>query len=668
LRSLVTRLTAVSFLLLAAGSFAADAPAAQPPRPTIPILDAFTLKCSCDKVFENAQVQIAELEKVPVEGVTPAFLDKWDDLSIDIENVIGPVSILNNVHPDKAVRDAGDDCLVKLSNFATDLYQNEKLYQRVVALKPQTPAQTQFRKNLIESFEDSGVTLPGDKRKRFKEISERMTVLGQEFQKNIVENKTKLTFTPDEYKGLPQSYIDRLKDASGNIVVGFDYPDYGPFMSNSQNEAARKSYSIANSNRGTARNLQILDEMAGLRKELAGLYGLPSFAAYVTKRRMASSPEAVNKFLADVKNVVTTVEKSDIEELRKLKSQMTSTPLAQTKLNRWDISFYRDRLREQRFNIDQEALRKYFPAHETVRWLLDTSETLYGIRFKKAFVPAWHEDVEYYDVTDATDGKFLGGVYMDLYPRDGKFKHAACWPVRGVSTRIGRTPISVLVANLDRKGMTQDETETLFHEFGHALHGVLSATTYDQHAGTSVQLDFVEAPSQMFEEWTRRIASLQTIKKDCPDCPVMDQPLVDRLDAARRFGAGIDYAGQYQLAAFDMAMAGDHPSKAMDAWIKIMSDDILGYTPGTEFPGTFAHIAGGGYASGYYGYMWSQVLALDMLSAYGSNIMNPAVGQKFRTQILSRGGEEDAKALVERFLGRPANSQAFFEEITGKRQ
>jgi thimet oligopeptidase len=383
---------------------------------------------------------------------------------------------------------------------------------------------------------------------------------------------------------------------------------------------------------------------------------------------MAASPEAVNKFLGEVKNVVTAVEKNDFEELRKLKAQTTGTPLAQTRLNRWDISFYRDRLREQRFNIDQEALRKYFPAHETVTWLLDTSEQLYGIKFKKAFVPTWHQDVEYYDVTDATDGKFIGGVYLDLYPRDGKYKHAACWPVRGVSTRIGRTPISVLVANLDRKGMTQDETETLFHEFGHALHGVLSTTTYDQHAGTSVQLDFVEAPSQMFEEWTRRLASLQTIKKDCPDCPVMDQALVDRLDAARRFGAGIDYAGQYQLAAFDMALAGDHPQKAMDAWIKIMSDDVLGYTPGTEFPGTFAHIAGGGYAAGYYGYMWSQVLALDMLSAYGDNLMNPAVGRKFRSQILSRGGEEDAKALVERFLGRPANSQAFFEEITGRRK
>ena len=239
--------------------------------------------------------------------------------------------------------------------------------------------------------------------------------------------------------------------------------------------------------------------------------------------------------------------------------------------------------------------------------------------------------------------------------------------MRGVSRKVGRTPISVLVTNLDRKGFTQAELETFFHEFGHTLHGVLSETTYNQHAGTSVQRDFVEAPSQIHEEWARRIESLRTIREKCPECPTMDAGLVERLDAARRFGQGIQYSRQLLYSDFDMALAGDRPEKSLEAWKRMEGATALGYEEGTAFPGTFAHIAGG-YAAGYYGYMWAEVLALDMLSVYGNDIMNHEVGRRYRREILARGGEEPAKQLVERFLGRPVRSDAFFAEITGKKR
>jgi hypothetical protein len=189
--------------------------------------------------------------------------------------------------------------------------------------------------------------------------------------------------------------------------------------------------------------------------------------------------------------------------------------------------------------------------------MLDITERLYGIQFRQAEVDVWHDDVIYYDVDDAVTGERLGGIYLDLYPRDDKYKHAAAWPVRGVSRRAARKPISVLVTNFDRRGLTHSEVETLLHEFGHVMHGVLSQTEYNQHSGTSVERDFVEAPSQMYEEWASRMESLALMRDHCTTCPLVDESLVQRIRAAKKFGSGIDYGRQLLYASYDMALAGE---------------------------------------------------------------------------------------------------------------
>ena len=641
----------IATLLAATGANAAE-------RTTLPILDAISVKALCTQALLEAKAAYA---KVETEGA-PDILATWDDLTIDLENAIGPIAVLNNLHPDKKVRDAGEDCLNKVSSFSTELYQNEKLFERVNAAKPANAVETRFRLDILESFEDSGVSLPKAKRTRAKEISDRITVLGQEFAKNIRDNTTKITFTAAEAKGLPQSYVDRVKDAAGNLVVGFDYPDYVPFMSAAENEKARERYYLAYMKRGSARNLEILDEVTKLRKELGALYGYPSYAHYVTKRRMAGTPQAVNAFLDDVAKAVAEVEKRELDDLRKLKAETLGTPPASTKMNRWDVTYWRERLREKRYAIDEESTRQYFPSDATRNWIIDITERVYGVKFEQAAVPVWHPDVLYYDVTEAGSGKFVGGIYLDLYPRDGKFKHAAAAPARRSSTRADRRPVSVLMTNFDRKGMTFDEVQTFFHEFGHVMHNVLSETQYASQGGTSVQQDFVEAPSQIYEEWARRPATLALLKAHCQGCPELDAKTVKALQDARNYGKGIDYARQHNYAAFDMALSGETPSPAMDAWKKVEGATQLGYVAGTEFPGTFGHLLGG-YASGYYGYMWSEVIGKDMLSAWGADILDAKVGMKFRKGVLARGGEQNAKELVEAFLGRPVSSKAWFEEI-----
>jgi thimet oligopeptidase len=627
-------------------------------RATIPILTAEQVSSRAGEALSEARRRFQAIERLPLESVTPAsVLDLWDDAAIIIEDAFGPISLLNSVHPEAGVRDAADRALIDESVFMTELFQNEQLFERVRRVGKQTAAQKQLRKDLIESFEDSGVALQPERRQRFREISERLTELAQEFAKNIRENKTTLRFTPEECRGLPQSYLDRVpKESDGSIVVGFDYPDYVPFMMNSESESARRRYYVANTNRGTPRNLDILNEIVTLRKEIADLYEVPSFAHYVTKRRMVENPEAVARFLEEVKSAVTNAELRDLDQLRELKKG---------KIERWDMMFYRERLRQQRYAVDQEALRKFFPTIPTLHWMLDISQRLYGVRFEEASVPIWHEDVLYLDVKDADTGDLIGGIYLDLYPRPDKYKHAAAWPVRGVSTRARRKPVSALVTNFDRTGLTHNELETLLHEFGHVLHGVLSKTEYNQHSGTSVERDFVEAPSQMYEEWGNRLESLSLLRDHCPNCPQVDQSLVSRIRAAKRFGNGIDYGRQHLYAAYDMALSSQNPGECLAVWKSMEGATPMGYIEGTSFPGTFEHIASG-YAAGYYGYMWAKVIALDLISVFGQDVMNSATGRRFRDMILSRGSEEPARDLVERFLERPVSSEAFFAEIRGE--
>jgi thimet oligopeptidase len=635
-------------------------------RTTIPILEASAVEEVTARAIGEARRLVEEITRHSPDDVTAGnVLDAWDDAARVIEDAFGPISLLNSVHPSREVRDACDAALLQESSFLTEVFQNEKFYDRVRHVGAQTAAEREIQKHLIEAFEDSGVSLPLERRQRFKEISDRLTELGQEFAKNVRENPTRVHFTPEECEGLPQSWLDRVpRDETGNYVVGFDYPDYVPFMMNAKDEEARRRYWIANTLRGTERNLEVLDEITALRREIADLYELPSFAHYVTRRHMVGDPETVTRFLDDVRNVVTAAEVRDLAQLGEIKAELTGAPLEKTTIHRWDVSFYRERLRERRFAIDQEALRKYFPTSAATGWMLDISARLYGLRFERHDVPAWHEDMIYLDVFDAESDAFIGGIYLDLYPREGKYKHAAAWPVRGTSKRTGRKPVSVLVTNFDRQGLTHDELETLLHEFGHVLHGVLSETWYVQHSGTSVQRDFVEAPSQMFEEWASRIESLSLLQQHCNDCPAVDASLVERLEAAKKFGSGIDYGRQLLYASFDMALSSEQPSKALETWSAIEGASPMGHVEGTQFPGTFEHIATG-YASAYYGYMWAKVIALDLVSTFGGNLMNSTTGRRFREVILSRGSEEPARDLVERFLGRPVASEAFFRHIEG---
>jgi thimet oligopeptidase len=338
----------------------AGAANAAPARPTIPIYDAASLAEACATGLADASRMIKRLETMPLGNAGARdLLDRWDRLRIRLEDFEGPVDLTANVSPDAATRSAPEACASKTTRFETELYQNGALYARIKALTVRTGPAAKMRKDLLDTFEDNGVALAADKRARLKAIADRLEEIRQEFDRDIRDNQTRVVFSPDEFVGLPRDYLDKAKrDDKGNYLLGFEYPEYLPFMANAENEEARRRYQFAFQNRGTPRNIELLAEAMRLRKEMAGLFGLSSYAEFATRRRMADNPQAVDKFLRDVKSAVREVERKEIAELTALKAATLHKPVGEVRLQRWDADYYQEQQRKARFSVDQEALRK----------------------------------------------------------------------------------------------------------------------------------------------------------------------------------------------------------------------------------------------------------------------------------------------------------------------
>ncbi len=654
------KLTPLVLALCLPAAFAAE-------RGEIRISKAEAVPALCSQAITDLNGAAAQLQKLPLaEANVDTVLVPWSKTMGGLVEFWWGGGLVANVHPDEKLRQAEEACDLKISDAMNKLMQQEALYQRFKAVKPADAIDAETLKGILAEFEDKGVNLPAAKRAQAGKLFTRLDKLQQDFARNVRENKQKLAFSAEQLKGLSDDVLQGLKrDAKGNYLVGFDYPEYLPVMETAESGETRRQMQYAYARRGGAKNLAILHEVANIRKQLATLMGYPSYAAWATRNNMVGKPEVVLDFLGKVRNTVTEVEKRELAELAKDKAAHTQDPKAV--MQRWDQAFYERRVQKARFQIDQEAVRAQFPTEPTINWMMAVTSRLYGVEFRQnAKLPVWHEDVKGYDVFDKASGEYLSSFYLELFPRDGKYKHAAAFTVRQASTLTSQTPVSALVTNFNRKGFDQDELETLYHEFGHIMHGVLSRTRYTLNAGTNTKRDFVEAPSQMFEEWARNPASLALWNEVCASCKPIDMQLVSKMNESRLFGAGTKYARQWLYAAYDMALAGPVPQDPLKLWQKMEAATPLGYVKGTEFPGAFGHIVGG-YAAGYYGYMWSEVLALDMRSAFGSNVMDPVVGMRFRKSILENGSQVPEMDLVRQFLGREPSSDAFFREITGQK-
>ncbi len=655
-----------TLLLAAAAAAIHSAPVLAETRGVIAQPVATEIPKWCQQSVFQARARIDKIKKIPIRQVSvKTVLHAWNALDTGLQDIGGPIGLLSETSPDPAVRKAAEACDLILSALPNEYLQSEALFQRVKALRTNDPIDTMARQSILDDFEERGVNLTAARRARAKAIFERMDKLSQDFSRNMRDVTTKLAFSEDALKGaLPAALAKRTRDAQGHYVFGLDYPEYDAIMNNVEVESTRQTFWTAFQQRGGAANLALLTEAVKLRLELAQLMGQASYADWAVKRKMAGSADAVNRFLSDVQDRVEALERKELDELRGEKVAFTGDKDAA--LKRWDVAFFQQRLKKARYSVDQSEVRAQFPTDPTVAWMMQVTSNLYGVQFKpNTALPVWQADVRAYDVFDTASGQYLSSLYLDLFPRDGKYKHAAAFPVRGVSVLAGRTPVSVLVTNFNREGFDQNELETLFHEFGHIMHGVLSRTRYVLNAGTGVKRDFVEAPSQMYEEWSRRPEALALFAQVCPTCKPIDPKLIERMNASRAFGKGLFYARQRLYSAWDMAIHTPVVVDPMKTWAAMEGKTPLGFVDGTLVPAGFGHVMGG-YQAGYYGYMWSEVMALDMRSAFGANVMDTAVGGRYRKLILESGGERAPAALVEAFLQRKPSADAFFREVSGK--
>jgi thimet oligopeptidase len=649
----------ITFFALAVAATSSWAALPLLPGPAFPdYANPAALETACTRNLATAQAAVKRLERAEPG---PRWLGAYDQINALAEDLAGPIYLLSNVHPDKPMRDASEACELRWQDFFSTLGQNEKLYKAAKQVKARDAIDRELVKTTLEGFEDAGVSLPLAQRQRAKAIQDRITELGQTFDKNIRDAGVQVAFTEAELKGVPAGvWKDAKRDAEGRVLLGLDYPTSQPLLQSASNGAARERMWRAKQNEGGQPNLTLLAEIAKLRLEYAQLFGFKSYADFTLRRRMAENTANAKRFLDDVRRAVSEREQREVEELREAKARELGTPPARTRLERWDVSYFSERIKRERYSVDQEALRAYFPPQESLALVMRIIEKTMGVKYTRLpGVKLWHPDAHAFVASDVKTGKALATLYVDAYPRDGKYNHAAVWPIRSASTRLKRAPQAALVVNFDRKGLNLEEVETLLHEFGHAVHNNLGATRY---SSGNVLRDFVEAPSQMLEDWVYDPRVLALMQEVCAACKPVPDELLAKAKVADRYGKGVQYARQELFASFDLALHDADAPEPMALWTRMESATLLGHVPGTMLPAGFSHVASG-YAAGYYGYLWSEVVAADLRTAFGNDKLDAKVGRRYRDTILASGAQTPPQQLVRRFLGRDSNSKAFFEDL-----
>jgi thimet oligopeptidase len=606
---------------------------------------------ACQRLLAQSRLDAQRIRHTPSAQLLPQF----DAMTRHYEDIAGPFSLLAAVHPSKPVRDGAERCDIRYQVLQSVFFQNTAIYQTLKKAAFSDAVDQRYQRDLLDTFEDAGVALADAKKRQVQQLSQQIARLTQQFERRIREDKTRLTFTPQQLEGVP---ADVLKKVPGGYQVGLDAPTAQAVLSGAHQASTRERYWRSYARQGGMRNMQLLDRISQLRRAYAKLLGFASYAEFALRRRMAQTPMAVDNFLSAVKQAVDQRERDDLAALQNEKN----IGHASLPLQRWDVAYYLERVRSKKFHIDSNQLRTQLPPEPSVQWLFRIAQQMFGIRFEPQTTALWHPEARAYHVIDIAQQRPLGLLLGDLYPRADKYNHAAVWGFRNSAATPERLPAAALVVNINRQGLSLNELETLLHEFGHALHSLLSRTRYSAQGGTNTALDFVEAPSQMLEDWAYDPQVLALMQSVCPVCPPIAPDVLARAAQARDFGKGIQVGRQHVFANFDLALHGPSHIGVTALWQTMEGQTPLGYVPASLFPASFSHIAGG-YAAGYYGYLWSQVVAEDLRTAFAADKLSSTVGQRYRDTILSQGAQRLPQDMVQEFLGRAPSSEAFFRAL-----
>jgi thimet oligopeptidase len=616
------------------------------------------LRERCDTRLDRARGLVGEL--ATPQASDERVLELWNDLHMALSDVFAAASLFANVHPEEEVRDLAERAEQEARRLVTDIGLDRRLYDVLAAVDGSAldaPTRRMLQRSLLD-FRRSGVDRDDEVRDRLRALAARETEVSQAFAKNIRDGVGRFTVPADRLGGLPDDFREaHAPGADGLVELTTDYPDYVPVMTFATDRALRRQMAEAFLNRAWPVNDAVLRELLAVRRETATLLGYADWPSFDAEVKMIGSGPAIPVF---IDRVAAVAEPSAHRDFAVLLDRARSDHPELDGLTAVDKLFYSEVVRREQLDVDAQEVRRYFAFPKVREGLLEVTGRLLGLRYTE--VPGhvgWHDDVVAYDVhLDGVDGELVGRIHLDLHPRPGKYSHAAQFTlVDGVADR--RLPEGVLVCNFPRGLMEHDQVVTLFHEFGHLVHHVVGGRQrWVRFSGVATEWDFVEAPSQMLEEWAWDHAVLSTFATDDQGDAVPAE-LVDRMRRADEFGKGFAARTQMFYAALAYRFHQDVPEDLTATMVELQERyDLFDHLPGTHFHASFGHLAG--YSSAYYTYMWSLVIAKELFSAFDrDDLFAPEVARRYRDQVLAPGGSEDAAVLVERFLGRPYGFEAF---------
>jgi thimet oligopeptidase len=602
---------------------------------------------------ERAVATLTDGEKRSATDV----LDLWNESELGLRNAAGFLGLLAEVHPDETVRDLAEEGTQRAVKASTERGLNQALYEVLAAVTGSAldPLDTRLLDKVLLEFRRSGIGLDEPARNRLREISERSTILDQDFSRAIRDDVRSIHVPASALEGLPADYLAAHPVGDdGLATITTDYPDAVPFRMFSRDADARRALLIESNNRAWPGNDGLLGELLDLRAEEATLLGYNSWPDFDAEIKMVRSADAIDDFIQKLSAAADTAGRRDRQRLIERRAQDVAGAMT---IDAADASYYSELVRRESFDVDSQDLREYFDFTKVKQGLLDVTGRLLGLEYTAVPDAAtWHEDVSVYDV--AVNGRRIGRIHLDLHPREGKYKHAAMFDItQGIAGE--QLAEGALVCNFPTGLMEHSHVTTLFHEFGHLVHHIVSNDQkYANFAGISTEWDFVEAPSQMLEEWAWDPAVLQTFATNAEGRPIPTD-LVERMRAADEFGNGLFVRTQTFYSAVSFYLHRDRPADRTSEIERLQDTyDLYAYVPGTHFQASFGHLTG--YSSAYYTYMWSLVIAKDLFSAFNrDDLFDASVAGRYRDLVLAPGGSKDAAELVRDFLGRDYSFDAF---------
>ena len=630
---------------------------------------ATNFSSTCDQTLSQAKSRVAEIKALP-PGSDAKVLALYDEVVTAMSNMGARAGLAKEVHPDEKFREACEKCEQMLEAYNVELSLDRGLYDALskVEQKSLDPVGAFWLFKTLREFRRSGVDRDEATRTQVKALNEELVKIGQTFGRNIRDDVRSVKLDPKELDGLPADWLAaHPAGADGKITVTTNTPDYLPVMIYAKNGKAREGLWRAYRERAFPQNVEVLKALLTKRYELATLLGYKTWAAYITETKMVKTAEAANDFIEKGRLASLSRAQADMNML--LERKKKDFPAA-TSVDPWEHQYFEDRVKQESYGLDSQALRAYFEYGNVKKGVMDITSTLFGVRYVKVTdAQVWHADVETYDIFEGE--QLLGRIHLDMHPREGKYKHAAQF---GLTVgRLGKElPEATLVCNFPKDGelMQHSDVETFFHEFGHLLHEIFSGRQpWAGVSGIKTEWDFVEVPSMLLQEWPMDAGALKTFAKHHQTGEPIPDTLVAQLKRAKEFGVGADTRRQFFLSAVSLAFHDRAPGFDSTDVLKEVQEKFLPFRrewmPGTHFELGFGHLDG--YSAIYYTYQWSTVIAKDLLTQFKlKGMLNGTLATEYRKKVLEPGGSREAAALVQDFLGRPYSFDAFQAWLDGK--